>query len=73
MNIYLLERVGRVGYDEYDGFVIAATSETEARNLCDSADEGDIWDNQLDVTCTLVGTASEDTEKGIILGSFNAG
>ena len=73
MNIYLLERTGRVGYDEYDGFVIAADTETEARSLCDSGDEGDIWGNQLDVSCTLIGEASENWERGIVLGSFNAG
>jgi len=73
MNIYLLERTGRVGYDEYEGFVIAADNETEARSLCDSADEGDIWGNQLDVTCTLIGIANDGVAKGIVLGSFNAG
>jgi len=73
MNLYLIDRIGHVGYDEFDGFVIAAESETEARSLCNQADEGDIWGNQLDATCELIGTAKDGTNKGVILESFNAG
>lgn len=33
MNIYLIERRGDVGYDEHDGFVIAADDAKEARTI----------------------------------------
>ena len=69
-KLYLLRQVNPVGYDEYVGFVVRASSEEEARSLCKRADEGDIWSDPKLTTCEeipLVGEAE------IILESFNAG
>ena len=74
-KLYLLKRMDRVGYDEFDGFVISADTETEARDFAiqEAADEGDeVWSSQLDVSCTLLALNTKH-DKGIVLGSFNAG
>ena len=74
-KLYLLKRMDSVGYDEYDGFVVAADTETEARDFAakESADEGaGVWNSQLDCSCTLLALSSKHS-KGIVLGSFNAG
>jgi hypothetical protein len=62
-------------YDNYDGFVIAESSETEARQLANSmaADEGSIWENVTDTDCKLVGITIDDSIKGVILTDFHAG
>ncbi len=72
MKIYLLKAVNRVGYDEYDGFVVAAENETEARQIANdnSADDCRIWNDPLKVRCERL---KHTLAKGLILGSFNAG
>lgn len=75
MNIYLLERKGSIGYDEYYGFVICANSEQRAREIANvrHSDEGKIWNDREKVKVEEVGTAYALAEEGIILDSFNAG
>lgn len=77
MNIYLLKRDNKVGYDEYDGFVIAANTEDEARQMAaeEAADEGkNIWLSPVsdDVRVVKIGI-NDYPNPEIILDSFNAG
>ena len=81
MNIFKVERTDKVGYDEYDSFVIIAESENEARVTDPSGKpvEDSIFSSWVKVRdldkliVTLIGVANEDQEPGIVLTSFNAG
>jgi hypothetical protein len=63
MKIYLVERTDKVGWDEFDAFVVRADNEEDAIKQCD------YWfaqePNVVEVT--------PDGPKGRILGSFCAG
>jgi hypothetical protein len=76
LNLYSLKREEPIGYDEVDGFVIAAVDAESARVLAASqaADEGKRAWMAYDLNVTLIGisTADIDTER-VILRSFNAG
>lgn len=71
MKIFLLERIGAVGWDEYTGKVIVAKDEARAREIAnqDTGDEGTIWNDPQKVSCVVV----DKTVEGIVLESFNAG
>lgn len=72
MKLWLLKRTDRIGYDECDGFVVRAKTETDARALAaeQAGDEGkDVWLSPA-VTCTEL---TAKGEPGIVLSSFNAG
>lgn len=85
MNLYQVDRgkgCKKIDYDEYDGFICAADSEDEARNMqprnvidpeCgDSPDSA--WPDPIEkLTATLIGKAAKTVEKGVLLASFNAG
>jgi hypothetical protein len=81
VNIYLLEGLLDTGYDSYNGFVVIADTEEEARALPGrGGDESDYeqdgltyWVNPKTSTCTLFGTALAGSEPGIILSDFHAG
>ena len=70
--IYLLKRVGVIGYDEYDAKVVRAQDEQAARAIAnrDTGDEGKAWENPEKVICEVV---LYEGEPGEILESFNAG
>jgi len=70
--IYLLTRLDEVGYDEFDGWVIRAKSEEEARKLANECcgNEGEMWNDKDMVACILV---EPDGDADVILSSFNAG
>ena len=73
MNIYIIKRTDAIGWDEYEGFVVVAKNEQEAREIAskEAADEGeDIWFNHAYTRCEVV-----DTLVGprVVLSSFNAG
>ena len=76
MNLYLITRNDRVGWDEYDSAVIAAPNEEIAISFIVKEM---LWgwqhnpEQQLDVTAKLVGTTTPDIEAGILIASFNAG
>lgn len=76
--LYLVKRTDAIGYDEYDGAVVAATDPEQAIRIYPGAfdDEESIRDEpwhdpeHLEVECL----APTDKEPGtIILSSFNAG
>jgi hypothetical protein len=64
MKIYKVYRTDRVGYDEYDSWVVVANSPKEAKALCQWHSEGAI-------------VKAKEIKLGkrarTILGSFNAG
>ena len=72
MAIYLLVRTDHPWYDEYDGRVICADNEKQARTIANKSagDEGQMWDDYSLVVCELI---DPDGEHGEILASFNAG
>ena len=72
VNIYLLERIGSIGYDEADGFVVAAASPEAARQQAaeNAGDEGgDTWLMPGLSTCDAI----NPRQSGVILRSFRAG
>jgi urease accessory protein UreE len=66
MKIYLVERQDRVGWDEYDSFVVRAENEEDALIQCDYT----LCSKENGTTVTEIKAKGE---KGRILGSFNAG
>lgn len=76
MNIYLINR-DDYGYDEFEGFVMAANSEDEALEYLEHKynhrENYNEWPNKGNKTAELVGTTERYSEITIILSSFNAG
>lgn len=71
--IYLVERKDKnnIGWDEFDAFVVSAGNAYEALYLCAmEAGSSAPYFSEENVNITELG---ENTERGIILGSFNAG
>ena len=75
MNIYLIS--ADCDYDEYDGFVIIASTPKRAREI--AADNGMSWNNRREVWLSphlseieMIGTTHREKEE-VILGSYNAG
>ena len=73
MNIYLLNRTDKWGYDDFDSFVVVAESDEEAKNLKLGYCDGSSWTTPDKIKVTLLGVASPNVIKGEILGSYNAG
>jgi hypothetical protein len=71
MNIYLLTRTDKHGYDDYNAFVVAADSAYEAKHM-NLVDGSSTWTTSDHIHATLVGRAATAIEKGVILGDFNA-
>ena len=73
MNLYLIQREGPIGYDEYAGFVIAAERNGQARAMAidQASDEGHApW---VKAVCTQIGEAAPYDVPTIILRDFRAG
>lgn len=85
MNIYLLARPSRGGYDTYDGAVVVAESAMRARLTHPDSDVPafggervddiwlDSWVRPDEVIVTLIGQARPDAIPGVVLSSFKAG
>lgn len=84
MNLYLITREGYASWDEYQGAVVAAVDEHQARwthpseyrnsNVKPWDGQGDSdWINAEDVRVKLIGKAVESTEAGVICSDFHAG
>lgn len=82
MNLYLLQQSVNTGWDTYDSMIICATDPEEAIELSykqfgsHCKDRHYVWvmyscKDQIEVK--LIGTATEELEKGVMLSSFNAG
>lgn len=70
-KVYLLKRIFAVGYDEYIGKVIIASSAKAARKMANLkyGDEGAIWTDPKQVLCLEITL----TSPLIVLEAFNAG
>ena len=68
MKIYLITANTKVSYDEYDAAVVVAEDTEEAIKIAK-----DHCYNFTRVTSQEMGTANDNTEKGVLLASFNAG
>jgi len=74
LKLYLIT-CGDYTYDEYEGFVIAASNKKEAFEFAQEKEWGNKkWnkDNEK-VDCERIGKAAKGTESGIVLASFFAG
>jgi len=71
LKIYLLKRIFSVGYDEFDGKVIIASSAKAARKIANMryGNEGPIWENANQVLCKEI---IPDMPM-VVLASFKAG
>jgi hypothetical protein len=71
LSIYLMtNKEYDGGYDEYDALVVCAESKEDAVKI-----EPDYaWTKNIEnIEVKLIGTATPDQKRGLILGSFNAG
>jgi hypothetical protein len=80
MFIYLVTQNVNDDYDTYDGFVVIAENEEQARithpaykNWDGKSDDYSSWCDVKDVKVELIGNALEGAEYGVVLYSFNAG
>lgn len=76
MNLYLVKRTDRVGYDQYDAFVVAANSHVEAKKLLTKTYGGsdDLYHQWSDaVKSERIGISRDYGTPTEILGSYNAG
>ena len=81
MNIYLLNRTDKYGYDEYDSLVVIAESEEDAKtidfdgsNILEYDCPSNCWvDNVNLINVELIGKADINQKRGVVLASFNAG
>ena len=79
MNLYLLTQEDNRDWDTYDSVVVCAETEDKARNI--NPDYSEEWGKTFSswasapelVKVKLIGIAIEGLEKGVVLGSFNAG
>jgi len=84
MKLFKIERNNEVDWDEFDGAVVCAIDEEDARSIHPNG-YGDAvpktkkdetyssWVIQDDVILTYLGEAKEGLKRGVILSSFNAG
>jgi len=78
LRIYLLERIGKTGYDEYYGCVVAAENSIKAVNICPNGKDFNGSDSEWvsdisEIKCTEIGIANNGQKEGVIMASFNAG
>lgn len=82
MRIYLLKAKQAVDYDSYDGHVVIAVNEAQARSMVPTGDEAGFvppytpfWTSSKYSSCEVLGEDTADYERvgEVILSSFNAG
>jgi hypothetical protein len=77
MKIYLLERIGHTGYDEFYGCVVAAKTADAAVNIAPNGKafngKNNEWVGDIsEIKCTEIGNANKAQKEGVIMASFNA-
>lgn len=72
MNLYLIQRTDEVGYDEYRGAVVAATTKAKALKLRPGW-FGTWGVDPARVTVRNIGKTAAGTKAGVILSDYNAG
>lgn len=77
MNIWLLTKLDKVNYDQYDSCVVVAPSLKEAEAMHPHSEDGScnnnpcyVWSNS--VKATFIGISFDPTKR-VICSSFNAG
>lgn len=80
MNIYLLTQDENDGWDSFDSIIVTAKTEEDAKSIHPWDGKYTVnWSSRVwaskpeNVTAKLIGIAVEGIERGVILGSFNAG
>jgi len=76
MNLYLVERSDRYGYDEYDSLVVSARSHKAALTIPPDEYNGSSTNSFMSAprTVTYIGKAGKNIyRQGVVLASFNAG
>ena len=81
MNLYLIYRNEAIDYDEYDSAIVAAESPEDAITIHPDGREASVpraddrnWAYNINnIKVTLIGQATPETKRGVILASFNAG
>jgi hypothetical protein len=81
MNLYLLTQEVNTGYDSFDSTVVCAESLEDAKTISPYGEECtnkqdyryDSWCKLDDVVARLIGVASDDQVRGVVVASFNAG
>lgn len=78
MNLYLIERIDKVHYDEYDSLVVAAESEDIAKTIHPNYPQPrrisyDSWTTEDKLEVTLIGITDVYKETTVVHSSFNAG
>jgi len=69
-KLWLLKRTDNVSYDEYDSFVVRATTEKKARVIARKNNSVSSWTDDVFIECKRLSVRGKAE---IILGSFNAG
>lgn len=77
LKIYLLERIGKTGYDEYYGCVVAAENEYAALTIAPNGKPFNPLDPEWvkdasQIKCTEIGSANKQQKTGVIMASYNA-
>ena len=67
MKLWLVTRTDNVGYDEFDGFVVRATTAKRAAEMAAERSRRCPW------STAVVTEVQVDGDEAIILESFNAG
>jgi hypothetical protein len=81
MKLYLLEQQDNINYDTYDSCVVCAENELDAVTIDPYGEEFKepnggygSWASKIEfITCTEIGEANDQQERGVIIASFNAG
>lgn len=78
MNLYKISQIENNDWDTYDGAIVCAETANEARCINpDDSDNYNVWIHPTKVHqyvyVELIGKALENTQKGVVLASFNAG
>jgi len=80
MKLWKISQDKNNDWDTYDSAVVAAQTEAEAKMMHPSTGEAikDEYSSSWvgspdDVTCEYIGEAKDETEKGVVFASFNAG
>ena len=87
MKLYLISQTQNHNYDTYDGAVVRAMNEDQARHMDPGGSNGDpmIWEKPYSswgspwcsgpehVRVELIGNATKGSVSGVVCASFNAG
>lgn len=73
MKLYLISSNKKVGYDQYDSFVVCAKSPAAAKKIHPLYDGGAWVSTYEDIDVEFLGHAKKGSVEKVIISSFNAG